>query len=277
MRIQLPRLQSTSYLHMTQDTPDTSSNRSESPEAAQYMPHNGLHGFIPGLHYSVPTANAYTGAINMYAPQGPVYATEFAPPVVFQAEAAQAPVLATGFAPPVVSEGQAPGTKRAATDSEGPHAKRAKTGPTAISDDPLFEPMSDEHGQPNGKFKCTKDGMVINAESYRKHIKTKNHLGIKLEAYRCPGCSKTYARRDSCKRHYYGSACGRDMIGLPKPSFLAVPAAASSSVVPPVVVPTVAFTYHHPHVMPQHAQTALPAPAAGAPHHAFAAIDPALL
>jgi hypothetical protein len=74
----------------------------------------------------------------MYAPQGPVYATEFAPPVVFQAEAAQAPVLATGFAPPVVSEGQAPGTKRAATDFEGPHAKRAKTGPTAISDDPLF-------------------------------------------------------------------------------------------------------------------------------------------
>jgi hypothetical protein len=155
--------------------------------------------------------------------------------------------------------------------------------------------MSDEYGHPNGKFKCTKDGMVLNAESYRKHIKTKNHLGIKLEAYRCPGCSKTcvskfssqarliiniivirYARRDSCKRHYYGSACGRDMIGLPEPSFLAVPAAASSSVVPPVVVPTVAFTFYHPHVMPQHTQTALPAPAAGAPQHTFAAIDPAL-
>ncbi|KAG2738686.1 hypothetical protein P692DRAFT_20921341, partial [Suillus brevipes Sb2] len=173
MRIQLPRLQSTSYLHMTQDTPDTSSNRSESPEAAQYAPHNGLHGFIPGIHYSVPTANAYTGAINMYAPQGPVYATGFAPPVVSQAEVPQAPMLATGFAPPVVFEAQAPGTKRAATVMEGPHAKRAKTSPTAISEDPLFEPMSDEHGQPNGKFKCTKDGMVINSESYRKHIKTK--------------------------------------------------------------------------------------------------------
>lgn len=214
----------------------------------------------------------------MYAPQGPVYATGFTPPVVSQAEAPQAPMLATGFAPLVVFEAQAPGTKRAATVIEGRHAKRAKTGPTAISDDPLFEPMSDEHGQPNGKFKCTKDGMVINSESYRKHIKTKNHLGIKLEVYRCLGCSKTYARRDSCKRHYYGSACGRAMIGLPEPSFLAVPAAASSSVVPPVVVPTMEFTYHHPYVMPvpQQAQTAPPAPAAGAPQPTFAAIDPAL-
>jgi hypothetical protein len=159
--------------------------------------------------------------------------------------------------------------------------------------------MSDEHGQPNGKFKCIKDGIVLNPESYSKHIKTKTHLGIKLEKYKCPKCSKScvskfstqarliiniivirYARRDSYKRHCDVSKCGKSMAGLPPPSFLADPAAASSNLVPPVVVPTVAFTHYHPYVMsvPQHAQTA--PPAAGAPQHGrmptFAAPGPTL-
>ncbi|KAG1743764.1 hypothetical protein EDD22DRAFT_919974, partial [Suillus occidentalis] len=166
------------------------------------------------------------------------------------------PVFATGFAPPVAP--QAAGKKRAAGVLNGPPTKRANTGPSAIYADPLFEPILDQHGQPNGKFRCLKDGM--------KH------------AY--PVCLRTYGRRDSCKRHYYASACGRSMAGLPEPSFLAVPAAGNSNLVPPVVVPTMHFTYHHPYAMtvPQHAQTALPAAGAAQPWGmpAFAAPGPAL-
>jgi hypothetical protein len=74
-----------------------------------------------------------------------------------------------------------------------------------------------------------------------------------------------FGRRDACKRHYDRSECGRVTAWLLQPLSLAGPAAASSSLVPPVVVPTMAFTYHHPYVMsaPQHTQTA--PPPAGAP------------
>ncbi|KAG1743763.1 hypothetical protein EDD22DRAFT_958727 [Suillus occidentalis] len=127
--------------------------------------------------------------------------------------------------------------------------------------------MLDQHGQPNGKFRCLKDGMVLKPDNYQKHLKTNKHQCNKLEKYACPGCLKTYGRRDACKRHYYASACGRSMAGLPEPSFLAVPAAGNSNLVPPVVVPTMHFTYNHPYAMtvPQHAQTALPAAGAAQP------------
>ncbi|KIK38142.1 hypothetical protein CY34DRAFT_407763 [Suillus luteus UH-Slu-Lm8-n1] len=265
---------------MTQHTPDTSSNRSESPEAAQSVPNVGLYQFpgpppahIPGFHYSLPhatpgatlqnaPANAFTGAANMHAP----FVNH------------QGPVFVMGFAPPVAS--QAPGKKRAAGVLNGPPAKRANTGPSAMKDDPLFEPILDQHGQPNGKFRCLKDGMVLNPDSYQKHLKTKKHRGSKLEKYACPGCLKTYGRRDACKRHYYASACGRSRAGLPEPPFLAVPAAGNSNLVPSVVVPTMTFTFYHTYAtpVPQHAQTALPAADAPQPRGtpAFAAPDPAL-
>ncbi|KIK37180.1 hypothetical protein CY34DRAFT_471380 [Suillus luteus UH-Slu-Lm8-n1] len=221
----------------------TSSNRSESPEAAQSVPNVGLHQFagpppahIAGFHYSLPhaapgatlqnaPANAITGAANMHAPfvnhQGPVFATGFSPPVAPQA----------------------------------PRIKRA------IYADPLFAPILDQHGQPNGTFKCLKDGTVLKPDNYQKHLQTAKHLGSKSEKYACPVCLRTYGRRDACKRHYYASACGRSRAGLPEPSFLAVPAAGNSNLVPPVVVPTTAFGYQASYAMPmpQHAQTALPA------------------
>ncbi|KAG1743768.1 hypothetical protein EDD22DRAFT_920003 [Suillus occidentalis] len=156
----------------------------------------------------------------------------------------QGVVFATGFAPPVVP--QAAGNKRAAGVLNGPPAKRANTGPSAINADPLFEPILDQHGQPNGKFRCLKDGMVLKPDNYQKHLKTTKHRGSKLEKYACPGCLKTYGRRDACKRHYYASACGRSMAQLPEPSFLAVPVAGNSNLGPPVVVPTMVFTYYHP-------------------------------
>ncbi|KIK38150.1 hypothetical protein CY34DRAFT_809699 [Suillus luteus UH-Slu-Lm8-n1] len=174
----------------------------------------------------------------------------------------QGPVFATGFAPPV--------------------APQAPRGRRAIYADPLFAPILDQHGQPNGKFRCLKDGMVLKPDNYQKHLRTNKHRGSKLEKYACPVCLRTcvYGRRDSCKRHYDNSACGRSRAGLPEPSFLAVPAAGNSNLVPPVVVPTMHFTYHHPYAMtvPQHTQTAFPAAGAAQPWGmpAFAAPGPAL-
>jgi hypothetical protein len=119
---------------MNQYTHDASSNRSESPDAARYAPNTGLYQFpgpqpayIPGFYYSLPNAipdatlqnapaNAFTGAANTHVNQGPVFAM--------------------GFASPVVS--QAPGENRIAEVVEGPHAKRAKAGSSAMQDDPLF-------------------------------------------------------------------------------------------------------------------------------------------
>ncbi|KAG1762338.1 hypothetical protein EDD22DRAFT_892087 [Suillus occidentalis] len=187
----------------------------------------------------------------------------------------QGPVFATGFAPPVV-----PQAAGAAGDLNGPPAKRANRGPSAIYADPLFTPILDQHGQPNGKFRCLKDGTVLKPDNYQKHLKTNKHRGSKLEKYACPVCLKTFGRRDSCKRHYDTSACGRSRAGLPEPSFLAVPAAGNSNLVPPVVVPTMAFTHDHLYAVsvPQHAQTALPAAGAAQPWgtRAFAAPGAAL-
>jgi hypothetical protein len=114
--------------------------------------------------------------------------------------------------------------------------------------------------------------MVLNPESYLKHIKTKKHVGHKIERFKCPVCSKTYVsklltqvrliinivvvirftRLDACKRHFHGGKCGKSAAGE---------ASTSSSSVTPVMVPTMAFTYPYPCPMPvpQHMQTAPPA------------------
>ncbi|KIK37383.1 hypothetical protein CY34DRAFT_461763 [Suillus luteus UH-Slu-Lm8-n1] len=154
----------------------------------------------------------------------------------------QGHVFATGFAPHV--------------------APQAPRGRRAIYADPLFAPILDEHGQPNGTFKCLKDGTVLKPDNYRKHLATARHRGKKLEKYACPVCLRTFGRLDACERHYDStSPCGRSRAGLPRPSFSAVPAAGNSNLVPPVVVPTMAFGYQAWSAMPvpQYAQTALPA------------------
>jgi hypothetical protein len=137
-------------------------------------------------------------------------------------------------------------------------------------------PMLDEIGQPDGKFMCVKDGMVLNPQSYLKHIKTKKHLGYKLEIFECPACSMTcvpkfstparliidivvvirYTRLDACKRHY-GGKCRKAAAGGPPPSFSARPASVSSCVVAPALVFTMAFTTPVMSV-PQHVHIAPP-------------------
>lgn len=93
--------------------------------------------------------------------------------------------------------------------------------------------MLDEHGQPDGKFMCVRDRMVLNPQSYIKHIKTKKHLGYKLEIFECPACSMTcvskfptparliinivvvirYTRLDAFKRHFHGGKCRKVAAG----------------------------------------------------------------
>lgn len=219
-----------------------------------YPPPNVTHGAtlkdapvapLPGAGLGVAHhASSFPGAVNPYAPpmqhQGFLYQH-------------QGPGLATGFAPPLVPQvpGLSAGEKRVAEDLGGRHAKRIKTSPGGMKNDPLFRPMLDEHDGPSdGKFMCVKDGMVLNPQSYFKHIKTKKHLGYKLENFKCPVCSRTYTRLDACKRHFHDGKCGKAAAGGPPPSFSAGPTSTSSSFVPPAMVPTMAFTYTYPYPTP---------------------------
>lgn len=265
---------------MTQSTPNASSSHSfESSNVAQHMPNTSMHmgqfpwlqlGYIPHSGFDYPPPNVTHGAILKDAPVAslpsaglgvahhassfPGAANHYAPPMQHQGYLYQhqGPEFATDFAPPLVPQvlGLSAGEKRVAEDLGGHHAKRTKINPGGMKNDPLFRPMLDEHGQPDGKFMCVKDGMVLNPQSYLKHIKTKKHLGYKLEIFKCLVCSMTYARLDSCKRHLYGRKCGKAAAGGPPPSFSAGPASASSCVVAPAMVPTMAFTYAYPYPTP---------------------------
>ncbi|KAG1769758.1 hypothetical protein EDD22DRAFT_1047940 [Suillus occidentalis] len=101
-------------------------------------------------------------------------------------------------------------------------------------------PVLDEHGLHNGKFVCSKDGMVLNPECYLKHIRTAKHLGYKLERFKWPMCSKTYARRDACKRHFNDSKCTKAAVGGVPPSFSAGPASAVAGALQLRAMPTFA-------------------------------------
>ncbi|KAG2143469.1 uncharacterized protein EDB93DRAFT_591397 [Suillus bovinus] len=87
-----------------------------------------------------------------------------------------------------------------------------------ITNDLVFKPAINEHGQPNGKYVCSRDGAVIYPESYRKHLKTTTHLGFKAERFKCPGCSKTYTRRDAFKRHSNSGKCEQSPYPIFAPS-----------------------------------------------------------
>ncbi|KAG2739080.1 hypothetical protein P692DRAFT_20841535 [Suillus brevipes Sb2] len=54
--------------------------------------------------------------------------------------------------------------------------KRAKTTSGGMRNDPSFRPVLAEYGLHNGKFVCTKDGVVLYPESYLKHLRTRIHL-----------------------------------------------------------------------------------------------------
>lgn len=115
-----------------------------------------------------------------------------------------------GSPPPSVPQtpNSSVGRKRVGEDVQERDAKRTKTACGKMEDDPLFvsfsfhlvrshshilgqKPVLNRLGLPNGTFVCSKDGMVLNPESYLKHIKTKMHLGYKLEKFKCPVCSRT--------------------------------------------------------------------------------------
>ncbi|KAG1814005.1 uncharacterized protein BJ212DRAFT_1482351 [Suillus subaureus] len=190
------------------------------------------HPSAPPLCRQSFPSSSFPGAANPYTPPEP-----------YQEYIHQnhAPWLSAPFAPLFVP--RAPslsvGKKRVAEGLEERGVKRTKIVSSRIKNDPLFKPVLDQHGQPNGTFVCSKDGIILNPESYLKHLKTKNHLGFKLERYKCPGCIKTYARRDACKRHW-------------DDEILRVLASAAPVTMPtaPVTAPTTAFTYSYPYPMP---------------------------
>lgn len=153
---------------MAQSTPDASpSHSSESSNAAQHMPNTSMHkgqfpwpqpGYIPHPGFYYPPPNVTHGATLKNAPVAPLpgaglgvahHANSFprfgnpdAPPMQHQGYLYQhqGPGLATGFAPPFAPQvpGLSAGDKRVAEDLGGCHAKRIKTSPGGMKNDPLF-------------------------------------------------------------------------------------------------------------------------------------------
>lgn len=283
---------------MTQHTSNACSShdsKSSDENETQKVPNAGMQmgSWRPQLHGVPPTATH--GATPPYAPIAsssgvgtglPDHAFQAGPgghlpPPVADASGGtpqhpSVPFLYTTFPsapfptpPPFVAQasGSSVGKKRAADDLEERDAKRTKTTFSKVMDDPLFKPVLNQSGQFNGTYVCAKDGMVLCPESYRKHIKTRRHLGYKLVEFECPVCFRTFSRIDSCRRHYFDRLCGRlaAASGRPPPSFLASEASTSSSSNTstisasgastssasdaPATVPAVPFTYAHPNPM----------------------------
>ncbi|KAG1830835.1 hypothetical protein EV424DRAFT_1534766 [Suillus variegatus] len=85
---------------------------------------------------------------------------------------------------------------------------RTKIGSGGIKNDPLFKPVLNRLGEPNGSYVCSKDGMLLRSPaSYFRHIRTQRHLGFKLQKFKCPGCSKAYTTSDSYKKHFENGNC----------------------------------------------------------------------
>ncbi|KAG2365474.1 hypothetical protein BDR07DRAFT_1481255 [Suillus spraguei] len=121
-----------------------------------------------------------------------------------------------------------------------------------IKNDPLFTPVLNQHGEPNGTFMCSKDGVILHSDGYSKHIRSRKHLGYKLEKFKCPAsdCSRSYARSDACKRHW-DNGCGKRAPEGSRMSYRAAcQAAASSASAAPVVEPAPALTHPYPYPYP---------------------------
>ncbi|KAG2343951.1 hypothetical protein BDR05DRAFT_989477 [Suillus weaverae] len=213
---------------------------------------------VPPLYHQGIPSSSFSGATNNYAPSIPHQA---------YLHQHHGPGLATGSASLSLPQSLSAGRKRVAEDLEERDVKRTKIGSGGIKNDPLFKPVLDHHGQPDGTFMCSKDGMILRPGSYLKHINTKKHLGFKLNKFKCPGCPQTYTRRDACKRHW-DDGCGKLAPEGSRLSYLAACQGSdmSSASAAPVTVPTTAFTFSYPYPvvatsMSQNVQTAPPAAA----------------
>ncbi|KAG1793958.1 uncharacterized protein HD556DRAFT_457410 [Suillus plorans] len=159
------------------------------------------------------------------------------------------PGLATGFVSSSLP--QAPSfsvSQKCIAEDLDRHIKQSKIVPGGMKNDPLFTPVLDELGQPKGTFVCSRDGMILNPESYLRHIRTKKHLGFKLEKFKCHHCSKTYTRRDAYKRHFVNGKCEQSTAVDASSEYSTSENSTSSASAAPVT-PTMAFTCSYPYPM----------------------------
>ncbi|KAG2099829.1 uncharacterized protein F5147DRAFT_777150 [Suillus discolor] len=224
----------------------------------------GQNGYLPppgadvscatyGGPYSLPTAAAHP-------PQDPSTTPLYHQPISFPGAANSyaafiphqgylhqhdGPVPATGSAFSSLPQAPRISQKHVVEHLHYHDVKQAKIAPGGMKNDPLFTPVLDQLGQPNGTFVCSKDGMVLNPGSYLKHIKTKKHLGFKLEKFKCSGCSKTYTRRDACKRHYVNGKCGQSTTVGALPSYSTNQNSTNSASAAPAIAPTTALASSH--------------------------------
>ncbi|KAG1793976.1 uncharacterized protein HD556DRAFT_460541 [Suillus plorans] len=224
----------------------------------------GQNGYFPppgadvscatyGGPYSLPTAAAHP-------PQDPSATPLYHQPISFPGAAnpyaALVPhqgylhqnhgsVLATGSAFSSLPQAPRINQKHVVEHLHYHDVKQAKIAPGGMKNDPLFTPVLDRLGQPNGTFVCSRDGMVLNPGSYLKHLKTKKHLGFKLEKFKCSGCPKTYTRRDAYKRHLINSKCGQSTAVDALLPYSASQNSTSSASAAPAMAPTTALTHSH--------------------------------
>ncbi|KAG2118195.1 uncharacterized protein F5147DRAFT_670401 [Suillus discolor] len=118
-----------------------------------------LSGHFPGVMTSNVTYTSYQPYLHQQHGAGLV--TSSASPIL-----PQAPSLSVG-------------DKRVAEDLRNRNVRRIKKRSGRIEEDPLFEPMLDQHGRHDGRYVCSKDGKLVRPSSYKRHIKTEKHLGYK--------------------------------------------------------------------------------------------------
>ncbi|KAG1845439.1 hypothetical protein C8R48DRAFT_817237 [Suillus tomentosus] len=195
----------------------------------------------PPLYHQPFPSTSFSGGANPYAA-----------PIPHQGYFHQhhGPGLATNFASSSLP--QAPSfsvSPKCIAEDIDRHIKQSKIVPGGMKNDPLFTPVLDELDQPKGTFVCSRDGMILNPESYLRHLRTKKHLGFKLEKFKCNNCSKTYTRRDAYKRHFVNGKCEHSTAVGASPGYSASENSTSSASAAPATTPTMAFTCSYPYPM----------------------------
>ncbi|KAG2033449.1 hypothetical protein BDR03DRAFT_688718 [Suillus americanus] len=147
--------------------------------------------------------------------------------------------------------------KRFAEDLEDHETKRIKMGSGEINNDPYLKPVLDQHGQHDGTYVCSKDGMVIRPGRHIYDVKTAKHLCCGLLLFKGPLALETCTRRGACKRHR-DDGCGKLAAEGALPYSATYRGSMGSASASPVGVPTAAFTFSllttattTPHTLPQ--------------------------
>lgn len=144
-------------------------------------------------------------------------------------------------APPYAPVGQ----KVFAEDLEHSETKRINMGSGEINNDPYFKSVLDQHGQHDGTYVCSKDGMIIRPGRHIYDVKTAKHLCCGLVLFKYSFSLETCTPRGACKKHCDDNCRKLAAEGAP-PYSTTYEGSMSSTSASSVGVPTAAFTFSLP-------------------------------